>query len=256
MPPNNETPPLATRLFASRAYEQFIRYSQSFYVRLLLRNRFLRSVSKRILENAPNRDFELLREQVDELQRELTLQNTRFSFMKPDAKDHLYVAALVLATYRTLLTRVPEESKAVEVVQGAFMEQLDVFYSFVARMYIVKQDDDLLQLETALKTHTKVMGESFDVTFVRSPSGFSATVKRCFFNDFFEANRSSFIMGPVFCTADNMWKAVLPPSKHIQYRRPTTLAAGGKNCHFVFKCKETVEEKDKDPTQQLRLGYS
>ena len=91
-------------------------------------------------------------------------------------------------------------------------------------------------------------------------AGFSATVRKCFFNDFMEANRASFLMGPVFCTADNMWKAVLPPSKHVQYRRPSTLASGGKSCHFMFKCKETVEEKTKDKNEseneQYRLGFS
>lgn len=244
-----------SNFLGSKAYEQAVWLSQTCYVKLLLRNRFLRGVSKRLLTDAPTVEFERLRSEISVLQADLTAQNMRFSFMRPDAKEHLFVASLVLATYRALLTRVSEESKAVEIVQGAFMEQLDVFYGLVVRLYIAKKDDELLQLEAALKTHTRVMGESFDVTFARSPSGFSATVKKCFFNDFFAANRSSFLMGPVFCTADNMWKAVLPPAQHIQYRRPTTLAAGGKNCHFIFKCKETTEEKDK-AKKELRLGVS
>lgn len=256
--PESDPPPHPyDGIFASKGYEQLIRISQTSYVRYLLRGRFLRGVCKRTLAKVPSKDFEPFCSKVDALQQELIQENSRFSFMKADAKDHLFVAALVLATYRTLLQRTSDEAMAIEVVQGSFMEQLDVFYNVIVPLYITKHDDELARLESALKTHTRVMGDSFDVSFVRSPSGFSAIVRRCFFNDFFEANRSSFLMGPIFCTADNMWKAVLPPAKYIQYKRPSTLAAGGKTCHFMFKCKETVEEKAKAQQQQkqLQLGY-
>ena len=59
-------------------------------------------------------------------------------------------------------------------------------------------------------------------------------IERCFFNDFFRANKAPEVTA-LFCALDKIWAEALEQGRYgVRFERPTTLAKGNDACRFQF----------------------
>jgi hypothetical protein len=81
--------------------------------------------------------------------------------------------------------------------------------------------------------------ERFGLTFrypadIRDGRRNFVNIERCFFNDFFRANRAP-VVTSLFCALDKVWAEPLEEHRYgVRFERPTTLANGDDACRFQF----------------------
>lgn len=148
---------------------------------------------------------------------------------------HLSVAALVLATYETLLEHTSQNG-AYELVERALTTPFyqSVWDSTRAALDQAKDPFALLR-DIGQSLEQDYFGDGF--TFEREADNgevFLQNVTRCFYHTFFVRNGRPELT-PIFCKSDAAWIDGIDPEKHgVRFERPTTIGRGHDMCRFHF----------------------
>ena len=152
------------------------------------------------------------------------------------ARTHLGMTALVLASYRVLLTYIKDSESVINDLEDTFTAVGQRWIKLYIRLILrCSRDPFLTMIEASKKRVENNYGKAF--IFEYSGDGqnyFLITTKKCFYYDFFVANGIPELTH-VFCSGDKNWFEEIRPEKHgFQFERPTTLGYGGSECPFKF----------------------
>ncbi|MBA2961705.1 MULTISPECIES: L-2-amino-thiazoline-4-carboxylic acid hydrolase [Ramlibacter] len=167
------------------------------------------------------------------------LAANRHMALDPPGEQWLRTCATVLAAYEELKPSV-DPARLLRIFLNAmaapFRQQVSAYLE--SRFGI--SDDAPQEAFSRISENFQTRGEQrFGASFryateVRDERRNFVNIQRCFFNDFFRANRAAEVTA-LFCALDKVWaEALEDPRYGVRFERPTTLAADGDACRFQF----------------------
>ncbi len=171
--------------------------------------------------------------EISRLSDEIYGENTSL-LIDPQASFHLFLTALILATYRYLKDKIGDEGKVLAAVRHAFLEpsrRLDL--TEFTRTFNVSPHPFADFVTLAKEKETATYGKSFIFVHEKDDDeAFHQHVTRCFYHDFFNTQGVPQLTA-VFCSHDFIWMdAFRGGSFGFAVERPTTLGEGGDKCRF------------------------
>jgi len=159
----------------------------------------------------------------------------------------LLLSCIILAAYRELRPLVDSTQVVASILRDAitvpFTEHLP---AYIADRFGISQDAPE-EAFTRIAQNFKARGEErfgkayIYVQEVQDEGRSFINIQKCFFNDFFRANKIPELT-PIFCAMDNLWAEELQkPCYGVHFECPTTLAQGGDMCRFHFTKRSAKE---------------
>jgi hypothetical protein len=152
------------------------------------------------------------------------------------SRTHLGMTALVLASYRVLMSRIGDSEKVVNILENTFKAVGQRWIKlYITLMLLLSRDPFKKMIQMSKKRVINNYGKTFE--FEYSGDGlndFTIATKKCFYKDFFDSYGIP-VLTRVFCSGDENWFNEIKPDKHgFRFERPTTLGYGGSECPFTF----------------------
>ena len=154
----------------------------------------------------------------------------------PVTSGHHWAACLVIEADRAFCDLLPSTEARLDATKAALIKPDAAALRFFMRLMLVFSRDRFNSL-TAYTEH-KVppqYGPAFTFETVdASDDRFVQAVKTCFYKDYFRAAGAPHLTA-AFCAFNTVWINEIDPARDgIEFRRPTTLAAGDTACRFEF----------------------
>lgn len=156
------------------------------------------------------------------------------------SKYHLELTALILASYRVLRPIMQDREAVLTLLRTVLAAPLlSQMQPYLARRFGIDPADPTKAFAAAAANFKQrgqqLFGDAFTYEQAVQTSDQSfVDIRRCFFDDFFNANGAPELT-PLFCYMDTLWADALHAGKYnVRFERPTTLAAGDDRCRFHF----------------------
>jgi len=160
-------------------------------------------------------------------------------------RSHLAQAAFVLASYRSVLPWLGNNSHAaIEMIRQPLGDGASKLQELLIQWRLLFSRDVLETGAAALRSMEIDWGSSWEVDHVteRSAEGqlqaATSTVKRCFYADFFKRNGTPELTY-LFCAWDRAYFDSIPAKYNVRFDRPKTIADGDDVC--LFKLRREVK---------------
>ncbi|MEL7217072.1 MAG: L-2-amino-thiazoline-4-carboxylic acid hydrolase [Pseudomonadota bacterium] len=148
-------------------------------------------------------------------------------------QSHIVFAASALCVYRYRLRENPSKEMAKEAIRRTITSYLKRTTAAMLWLSCVFSKDTFETVRSYTKDKSgPAYGASFDIDYTEIDNGFVSIVKACGYRAFLARHGADELID-VFCEWDKVWIDALP--KSVAFRRPTTLAQGGKSCRFEFR---------------------
>jgi hypothetical protein len=166
------------------------------------------------------------------------IETQHASWVEDDtSRFHLRLVALVLASYRTLVTVLPPND-TLALVRLALIEPGRPWVRRGTAAALDHAPDPLaLMVEVSKEREASFYGSGFAFERERDDGqAYLLNVHRCFYHNFFTANGIPELTS-IFCDWDtNTWAEAIDPTRHgFGFECPSTLALGGDMCRFQFR---------------------
>lgn len=171
------------------------------------------------------------------------LQNSSTNAKDRATKQHLELAALMLATYRDLLHSGIDRESALSALGQALLKPNSWVIKTATKAMLTVAKDPMVQLVDYTKLNIlKKYGTGFEFSMEGSDEvEFTMRVTKCFYNDYFNENSAPELTS-LFCAWDQNWIEPISPKRHkILFARDTTIAEGGASCPFTFRRTQRPE---------------
>lgn len=152
------------------------------------------------------------------------------------AQGHILMTSYVLASYRILQQYIDDVASIKRIIGDAVCEPGMGWIQWAVRLSLFLARDKMKMMVEQTNKKAVGYGESFVIEQQGDGASFySSNVKRCGYHEFFKANGAPELTR-LLCAWDKIWADEIKPDKHgIEFRRPTTIAAGNDMCRFEFQ---------------------
>ena len=159
------------------------------------------------------------------------------------SEQWLRTCCVVLATYQALNRHVKRGQLLPIFLEAMATPFRNGISSYLESRFGVSNEAPHQAFSQISENFQKRGEERFGSTFryatdVRDDRRNFVNIERCFFNDFFRANRAPEVTS-LFCALDKVWAETLEDHRFgVRFERPTTLANGDDACRFQFSKRE------------------
>jgi len=148
---------------------------------------------------------------------------------------HLLLTSYLLSAVE-VLERITTGDNAKTIAGNAFAENGRVVIALSMKAGLLFSRDKFKFIQKSSGENVvEEYGSGFDIEIETDNSTFMTTrIKKCGFHEFFVRHGRPELTR-LMCEWDNNWSDVLNESKHVEFDRPTTIAAGDDSCAFQFR---------------------
>lgn len=156
------------------------------------------------------------------------------------------MACYILASDRVLQRYGDSRDEILTMIEKSFSQFDRQAQKESIRESLENADDPM---ETMVENSERKMQESYGDIFEIEPEGdgeqfYSSTVRQCGYHEFFESYGVPELT-QVMCAWDRNWADEIDPEEHgIEFKRPTTIAAGDDACRFEFHRVDEPTDND------------
>lgn len=187
-------------------------------------------------------DWEQLAEGIGARVEEL-IETNRHVVRDAPSEQWLRTCCVVLATYQALDPYVKRGQLLPVFLEAMAAPFRNGVSGYLESRFGVSDDAPHEAFSRISENFQKRGEERFGSTFryaadIRDDRRNFVNIERCFFNDFFRANRAPEVTS-LFCALDKVWADTLDDHRFgVRFERPTTLANGDDACRFQFSKRE------------------